>query len=373
MKILHIADLHLGKRVNDFSMIENQSDCLDQICQIVEDEKVELLIIAGDIYDKNIPSHEALMLFDRFVFRLVSLGCRLFVIAGNHDSGTRLAHQSRLLKDKGVYVEGQLQKDIRAIEIKDKDLDVAIYLLPFFKPSDVKQLYPESDPKNYHEAVAYVLEGMQVDQEKINILVTHHFITGSSFSGSELMTVGEATNVESNLFQEFDYVALGHIHRPQCISRQTIRYAGSPLKYSIDECEQEKSVCLVEILSKNQIEIRLIPLQAKYNMIRLNGLFEELIRKNFADKFNREDYFVIELEDKQSIHLALETLRLIYPKILSLQYKYLQIQQQEIEFVQQLSSMELIAHFYKQQFQEEMNQQDECIFESMLKELSDET
>ncbi|MBQ9009389.1 MAG: exonuclease subunit SbcD, partial [Clostridia bacterium] len=231
MKLIHLSDLHIGKRVNEFSMLEDQKFILSRILSIIEDEQPDGVLLAGDIYDKTVPSAEAVALFDHFLVRLSQLGPAVFLISGNHDSPERIAFGGRLMEHSRVYVSPIFDGHIKSVSLKQGDQEVRIFLLPFLKPAQVRHLLDES-VEDYNQAMEACVREMQVNPEDINILVTHQFVTGAVRCDSEELSVGGTDNVDFEVFAPFDYVALGHLHGPQHVGRETIRYAGSPLKYS---------------------------------------------------------------------------------------------------------------------------------------------
>jgi len=321
MKFIHLSDLHLGKRVNEFSMLEDQKYILTKIINIIDEEKPEGVIIAGDVYDKSVPSAEAVELFDDFLVRLAKRSLKVFVISGNHDSAERIAFGGRLMDKSGIYMSPVFSGKIEPITLKDDFGDVNIYMLPFIKPSNVRSFYFENEINTYTDAVKTVIENMKIDLSKRNILITHQFVTGAVRSESEDISVGGTDNVDASVFEGFDYVALGHIHRSQKCVSDYIRYSGTPLKYSFSEANDNKTVTVVEMNGKGNITLGFIPLVPKRDMVEIKGTYDELTLKSFYENTTyQDDYIHITLTDEEDIPDVLTKLRVIYKNIMKLDY-----------------------------------------------------
>lgn len=321
MKFIHLSDLHLGKRINEFSMLEDQKYILTKIINIIDEKKPEGVIIAGDVYDKSVPSAEAVDLFDDFLVRLSNRNLKVFVISGNHDSAERIAFGGRLMDKSGIYMSPVFNGTVEPITLKDDFGDVNIYMLPFIKPANVKRFYPENELVTYTDAVKTVIDNMKIDTSKRNILVTHQFVTGAARSESEDISVGGADNVDASVFEGFDYVALGHIHRSQKCVSDYIRYSGTPLKYSFSEAEDKKTVTMVEMNAKGDIALDFIPLVPMRDMVEIKGTYDELTCKSFYENTTyRDDYIHITLTDEEDIPDVLTKLRVIYKNIMNLHY-----------------------------------------------------
>lgn len=320
MKLIHLSDLHIGKRVNEFSMIEDQRYILDEIVNIIEDESPTAIIIAGDVYDKSVPSAEAVELFDDFLNRLVGLETNVLMISGNHDSAERLAFGAKIFHNSGVYISPVYDGEVNSVKLSDEHGDVNFYLLPFLKPINVRQYFPEEEINSYSKAIEVVLKNLNVDVSERNVIVTHQFVTGAITSDSEELSIGGTDNVDGNLFVEFDYVALGHIHRPQRILRDTMRYCGTPLKYSFSEANHKKSVTIVELGAKGQVGIKTMELTPRRDLREIKGEYMELTAKSFYEDSNTDDYLHITLTDEDEIIDAIGKLRTIYPNIMKLDY-----------------------------------------------------
>ncbi|MBR2411230.1 MAG: exonuclease SbcCD subunit D [Clostridia bacterium] len=322
MKFLHISDLHLGKRVNEFSMTEDQEYILTKIINIIDETEVQGVLIAGDVYDKTVPSAEAVELFDNFLVRLSKRGLRVFVISGNHDSAERIAFGGRLMDKSGIYMSPVYNGSVEPISLRDEYGEINIYMLPFIKPQNVKRFFPESDITSYTDALKTAVDSMKTDTKQRNILITHQFVTGADRTESEDVSVGGTDNVDAAVFSGFDYVALGHIHRAQkCTGNEYIRYSGTPLKYSFSEAGDKKTVTVIDMKEKGSISLDFIPLIPKRDMAEIKGNYEELTLKSFWENTSYgEDYMHITLTDEEDVPDALTKLRVIYKNIMKLDY-----------------------------------------------------
>ena len=321
MRFLHLSDLHIGKRVNEFSMLEDQEYILTKIINIIDEQKPDGIIIAGDVYDKSVPSAEAVELFDEFLVRLSKRDMKVFVISGNHDSAERIAFGGRLMDKSGIYMSPVYNGRIEPVTLSDEFGDVNIYMLPFVKPSNVRRFFPEGEIISYTDAIRVAIDSMSIDTAKRNILVTHQFVTGATRSESEDVSVGGADNVDASVFAGFDYVALGHIHRSQRCGSEFIRYSGTPLKYSFSEANDEKTVTILDVNAKGDISIGFIPLKPKRDMVEIKGTYEELTLKSFWENTSyNEDFIHITLTDEEDVPDALTKLRVIYKNIMKLDY-----------------------------------------------------
>lgn len=370
MKIIHLSDLHLGKRLNEFSLIEDQEYILNQILEAVEAEKPDAVVIAGDVYDKAIPSIEAVGLFDEFLVRLAGLHTHIFVISGNHDSPERIAFGARLLDASGIHLSPVYDGQVRPITLTDELGPVNFYLLPFVKPIHVRRFFPDDPTDTYTQALATAVSHMGLDARQRNILVTHQFVTGAARSESEEISVGGADNVDSAVFQSFDYVALGHIHRPQHCGSEHIRYCGTPLKYSFSEAKDEKSIAVAELKEKGSLTLRKLPLKPLRELVELRGSFEELTRKEFYQGTSWDtDYTHLTLTDENDIPDALGKLRLIYRNLMKLDYDNARTRAAgEITGERQRgkSPLELFADFYELQNNQPMTAEQLVFLEELI-------
>lgn len=321
MKFLHLADLHLGKRVNGFSMLEDQAHILRQILAILDDEQPDGVLIAGDVYDKSVPSVEAVELLDGFLTELRTRGVPVLLISGNHDSPERLAFGGRVMDSCGIHISPVYDGALAPVTLHDEFGPVHVWLLPFVKPAHMRRWFPDADIESYTDAMAEAVAHMDIDTAARNVLVTHQFVTGGTCSGSEELSVGGTDNVDSGVFAPFDYVALGHLHGAQHIGRETIRYAGSPLKYSFSEARQHKSVTVVTLGEKGDVQVRTVALTPLRELREIRGSYDELTARSFYEHTTyRSDYLHLILTDEQDVFDAMSRLRTIYPYLMTLDY-----------------------------------------------------
>ena len=354
MKFIHLSDLHLGKRVNAFSMLPDQRAVLQEILSITETERPDAVLIAGDVYDKSVPPAEAVELFDSFLVGLARLGRPVYLISGNHDSPERLAFANRLLDHTGVHIAPVYGGEIRPFVLEDQYGPVNLYLLPFVKPAHVRRYFPEQDIADYSQALAAAVKAMGVDPAARNVLVTHQFVTGAERSQSEELSVGGTDNVDAAIFKDFDYVALGHLHRPQNVGTEHIRYCGSPLKYSFSEAGDRKSVTVAELGEKGSLTLRRVDLHPERDMVELRGTYEELTQKKFYEGTGwQEDYVHITLTDEDSILDGAARLRVIYHNLMKLDYDNARTRRSALPDADrqgaQKSPLELFGDLYKTQ------------------------
>lgn len=353
MKLIHLSDLHLGKRVNEFSMLEDQAYILDRILEIVREAAVDAVLIAGDVYDKPVPPAEAVQLFDSFLTRLAGRPVPVFIISGNHDSGERLAFGARLLASRGVYLSTVFDGRVDPVLLKDGHGEVAVYLLPFMKPAHARRAYPEEEINSYNDAVRAAIARMEVDPARRNVLVAHQFVTGAKRCDSEELSIGGLDNVDASVFDSFDYVALGHIHGPQSVGRETVRYCGTPLKYSFSEAGHSKSVTLVALEEKGRVRIEPIPLAPLRDMREIRGSYLELTARSAWEGTSREDYLHVTLTDEEDVPEAIGRLRAVYPNVMRLDYDNQRTRsRQNVEAadgVEQKPPLGLLEEFYQLQ------------------------
>ena len=324
MKFFHLADLHLGKRVNGFPMIEDQKIILDQILELADTEHPDAVVIAGDVYDKSIPSVEAVNLMDDFLVELVRRKLQVFVISGNHDSAERVSYGGRVMEQSGIHISPRIS-GCGPIRLDDQYGPLYIYLIPYIHPSVVREAYPEEKVTDWTQAMEVLIRNAHVDPAARNIAVAHQYVTASGVRpeecDSEQKHIGGLDNVDYSVFDAFDYVALGHLHGPQRIGRDTVRYAGSPLKYSFSEEKHKKSVTFVEIKEKGQVEYRQLPLVPARDFKTLRGTFGEVMSPGFTAPLSAEDYYRIILTDEQDVDQALARLRkYFYKNLMDLEY-----------------------------------------------------
>lgn len=376
MKIMHLSDLHIGKKVNEYSMLQDQIYILKEILRIIDNEKVETVIIAGDVYDRSLPPNEALELFDEFLYQLSGRNVNVFVISGNHDSPERISYGGRMMTENKIFLSPVYDGNVKPITLNDDYGEVNFYLLPFIRPADIRRYFPDENIENYTDAVKVAIDNMNVDFSERNILVTHQFVTGAELSESEDIIVGGTDNVSGEVFDGFDYVALGHIHREQTVGKDNIRYCGTPLKYSFSEAKNIKSVTILDFNDKGNIEYSKIPLTPFRDMREIRGTYYELTLKSNYESTNTEDYLHITLTDEEDIPDAIGKLRSIYPNIMKLDYDNLRTRGSgtvdAIENIESKSPFELFADLFKQQNNQDMSEEQEEIMRNLIDKIWEE-
>ncbi len=376
MKLIHLSDLHIGKRVCEYSMLEDQKHILLQIIGIIDAEKPDGVIIAGDVYDKSVPSAEAVEVFDDFLTLLAKRKVKTFVISGNHDSPERLSFGSRLMEQSGIYISKDYNGRVEPIRLTDSHGELFVYLLPFVKPVGVRKYYPEEEIASYTDGVSVAVKNMALDKSKRNVLVTHQFITDARISESEEITVGGTDNVDAEVFADFDYVALGHIHGPQNCGTERIRYCGTPLKYSFSEVCHKKSVTVVEMEEKGQLAVRTVELVPMRDMYEIRGRFEDIMQKSFyGGTPYPESYMRITLTDEDDVPNALGALRAVYPYIMKLGYDNTRTRNSSTvdsaEDIERKSEYELFAEFYEGQNGQPMSKEQSEFIKALIEELKE--
>lgn len=376
MKIMHLSDLHIGKKVNEYSMLQDQIYILKEILRIIDNEKVETVIIAGDVYDRSLPPNEALELFDEFLYQLSGRNVNVFVISGNHDSPERISYGGRMMTENKIFLSPVYDGNVKPITLNDDYGEVNFYLLPFVRPADIRRYFPDENIENYTDAVKVAIDNMNVDFSERNIFVTHQFVTGAELSESEDIIVGGTDNVSGEVFDGFDYVALGHIHREQTVGKDNIRYCGTPLKYSFSEAKHIKSVTILDFNNKGNIEYSKIPLTPFRDMREIRGTYYELTLKSNYESTNTEDYLHITLTDEEDIPDAIGKLRSIYPNIMKLDYDNLRTRGSgtvdAIENIESKSPFELFADLFKQQNNQDMSEEQEEIMRNLIDKIWEE-
>lgn len=369
MKLIHLSDLHIGKRVNEFPMLEDQKYILKEILSIVDQEQPDGVMIAGDVYDKPVPPAEAVQVFDAFLTDLADQSVPVFVISGNHDSPERLAFGGQLMVGRGVHMAPVYDGHVQPVELKDEYGSVWIYMLPFIKPAVVRRYFPEAEIETYDDAVRIAIEHMggsghpeeNVLQKRSGdrcILMAHQFVMGASACDSEELSIGGLEQVSAELFQAFDYVALGHIHGPQKVGRETVRYCGTPLKYSFSEAGHKKSVTVVELFEKGNTVVSVRPLHPLHDMREMKGSYGEITDLSFYRGTATDDYLHITLTDEEDILDAIGKLRSIYPNVMKLDYDNRRTREgRSVEGLAQVrkSPMELFAELYELQNNQPMS------------------
>ncbi len=377
---MHLADLHLGKRVNGFSMMEDQEYILNRILEIMEEEQPDGLLIAGDVYDKTIPPAEAVRLMDDFLTAVAAKHVPVFLISGNHDSAERVAFGHQLMQGSGIWISPVYDGTIRHRTLEDRWGEVNIYLVPFLRPSVVRSFFPDVEIEDYTDALRTIIEDLQVDTSRRNVVLAHQFVTAAGAlpetCDSEQLSVGGLDRVDGSVFSPFDYTALGHLHGPQRVGSETIRYAGSPLKYSFSELHQKKSVTVAELRAKGETEIWQIPLQPRREMIELRGTFEEILEEARKKGEPQTDYYHMILTDETDVVDALSRLREYYPNIMLLDYDNRRTRSQkeveQLDRVEERTPGELFAALYEQQNGQEMDSDRKEYLDGLIREIWEE-
>ena len=373
MKLFHLSDLHIGKRVNEFSMIEDQKYILTQILYAADQEKPDGILISGDVYDRTIPTAEAVQVFDAFLTRLSEQKIPAFIISGNHDSAERLAFGSSLMGKSGIYFSKVYDGTVEKIPMQDAYGTVWIYLLPFLRPSTIRHALPEraEEVQSAADAVRIALEQTKIDEKERNVLLAHQFVTGAKRCDAEELQVGDVDQIPAELFALFEYVALGHIHSPQKVGRETVRYCGAPLKYSFSEAGQEKSITVVELKEKGSVDLRTIPLKPLYDLRKIRGTYLEVTAKSFYENRDCEDYLQVTLTDEEDVPDGMAKLRTIYPNLMRLEYDNKRTRSnaevRAAERVEEKSELELFQEFYELQNNQSMTEVQEQFVEELLR------
>ena len=374
MKFIHISDLHIGKRVNEYSMLEDQEYILTKIINITDDQKADCVIIAGDVYDKSVPSAEAVELFDDFLVRLSKRNLNVFVISGNHDSPERIAFGGRLMTESGIYMSPVYDGNISPVVLEDEFGKINIWMLPFVKPSHVRRYNEEAQISSYTDAMAVAIGNLEINTDERNIMITHQFVTGATRSESEEISVGGTDNVDVSVFDSFDYTALGHIHRPQNCKSEKVRYCGTPLKYSFSEAGDEKSVTVAELKAKGTLEINTIPLVPMRDMVEIKGKYDEIMLRDFyKDTTYQQDYVHITLTDEEDIPDAVGKLRTVYHNLMKLDYDNTRTRTVNIidgaEDVEKKSPYEHFAEFYEMQNNQSMSDEQSTFIQTLVEQV----
>lgn len=373
MKFVHLSDLHLGKRVNEYSMLEDQEYILTKIINIIDDEKPAGVIIAGDVYDKSIPSAEAVQMFDDFLTRLAKRNLQVFVISGNHDSPERMSFGSRLMDQSGIHISQVYNGKIEPFAMKDEHGIINVYMLPFVKPAHVKRFSDESI-ESYTDAIRVAVAEMNVDQGARNLLITHQFVTGAIRSESEDISVGGSDNVDVTVFDDFDYIALGHIHSPQNCTSEKVRYCGTPLKYSFSEAKDNKSVTIVDLAEKGSLSVKTVPLIPMRDMVEIKGRYNEIMLKSFYENTSyQEDYTHITLTDEEDIVDAIGKLRTVYHNLMKLDYDNKRTRSVSrvdgAVDVETKTPIELFSDFYELQNNQPMSDEQRAFVEDLIEQV----
>ena len=373
MKFIHISDLHLGKRIYETSLIEDQRHILEQILQIIAGEQPDGVMIAGDIYDKAFMPVEAVTLFDDFLNALHERSLPVYIISGNHDSADRLAFGSKILSMGNIHIAPPYSGTVFSVDAADEFGMLHIYLLPFVKRSLIKSLFPDEEIETATDALRSVIGKIGLDPDERNVLIAHQFITGAKISESEEHSVGGTDNVDASAFAGFDYVALGHLHGPQPIERETVRYSGTPLKYSFSEAQHEKSVTVVELKEKGNVVVRTVPLIPLRDMRDIRGTYEELMHRGNNESEGKQDFIRAILTDESDVPDAMTRLRSVYPNILTLEYDNKRTQGSavltETVDVEKKTPYDLFSEFFEWRNNIPMDPQQQKIINDLIEEI----
>lgn len=376
MKLIHLSDLHLGKRLNEFSMLEEQNAILKQILEIIDLEAPNGVILAGDIYDKSIPPADAVQLFDEFLCELARRNLQVFIISGNHDSPERIAFGSRIMDASGIHLSPVYDGSVTPITVSDGEISVNIYMLPFVKPSHVRRFFADEEITSYTDALRVAISNMNIDASGINILVTHQFITDATTCDSEERSVGGSDNVDASVFDGFDYVALGHIHGAQNCGSERIRYCGTPLKYSFSEIEHEKSVTVVEFSAKDSLSVREVPLTPLHDMSEIRGSFAELTDPvYYTNNSITENYLRVILTDEDDVPNAISRLRSVYKNLMAVKYdnqRTRSVNTVSAADSENKSAYELFSDFFKLQNNTDMSAEQSEYMQKLIEEIEEE-
>ena len=374
MKLFHLSDLHIGKRLYEYSLLEDQKYILDEIVRLAGEERPDAVLLAGDLYDKAVPPAEAVMVLDDFLKKLKGLGIPIFMISGNHDSAERVAFGAGLFEQAEVYVSPVYDGQVKHVTMQDEYGPVELYLLPFLKPSAVRHAFPEEAEKivTFQDACACAMRHLEVDPAGRNVILSHQFVTGAELCDSEENFVGGLDSIEASLFDDFDYVALGHIHSPQSVGRPSVRYCGTPLKYSFSE-ERAKSVTVVELREKGDLEIRTIPLVPLRDLRKIRGTYLEVSAKSFYEGTNTQDYLMVTLTDEEDVPDGMRKLKTIYPNLMTLAYDNRRTRENqeiiEAQEIERKSEKELFEEFFEMQNNKPLQEEQGEILSKVIRTL----
>ena len=373
MKFIHMSDLHLGKHINQFSMLEDQKYIFNEIVEIIKKEKPNALLLSGDIYDKPIPPVEAVNLLDDFLSKIALEKIPVLIISGNHDSPDRLSFGSSLMKSSQIYISQVYDGNIQCVTLEDENGPVNFYLLPYIKPSTVRQVFPEEKINSFNDAVKLALSKLSLNKDERNVLLAHQFVTGAQTCESEELFVGGSENVDASLFDDFDYVALGHIHGPQKVGRESIRYCGTPLKYSFSEVNHKKGLCLVELTKKGDINCALIPLKPLHEMRKLKGTFQEIMFGPESKASNKDDYLHITLTDEMDVPEGYGRLSSVYKNLISMDYDNSRTRANQdmtlLDNIKTVKPLELFEEFFEKQNNKKMTEDQKNFMEKLIEEI----
>lgn len=378
MRLLHLADLHLGKRVNEFSMLKDQEHILEQVLMLACTQKADGVLVAGDVFDKTVPSVEAVSLLDNFLTKLSGYHIPVYIISGNHDSAQRLSFGAQLIEKSAIYVAGEYLGEVKKVCEEDAFGPVNIYLLPFIKPAQVRAVWKEEaqEIETYQDAVSFVLQKTQIDKSKRNILVAHQFVSGAAVCDSEERSVGGLDQIAVSCFDGFDYVALGHLHGPQSVGCETVRYAGTLLKYSFSEIPHHKSITLVELGPKGEAAVQTFPVNPLHDMRQIRGSYEEITRRANYENTDTADYMRIILTDEEDVFDAVGKLRAIYPNLMRLEYDNTRTgtcrTAETVTQEEEKGPAEFVEELFRMQNHKPMNEEQKTYMEKLIEQVWEE-
>lgn len=379
MKILHLADLHLGKVIQEQSLLEDQKYMLNEIIEKIKEEEIDIILISGDVYDRSIPQADAIDLLDDFLNILIKdLKKQVFIISGNHDSKERLGFGNKIFENEGLFISSKYEGKIKKVELQDEYGKLNIYMLPFIKPIEVKK-YFDDESLSYDETIKKIIEKEDIDESQRNIILTHQFVTSIGEeverTESEVLTLGGTDNVDISNYNKFDYVAIGHVHRPQRIGRDTARYAGTMLKYSFSEVNHKKTMPIIDFKEKGNIDIKLVELKPLRDMREIKGPIEKLI-ENYEEE-NANDYIRAIITNEEPVYDAIGQIRRIYPNVLKLEVQNskilsnIEFKTENLQKVKSKSEVELFNEFYKFQNNIELNVEQKNLIQEVVKEIKE--
>lgn len=371
MKLFHISDLHLGKRIYEFSMLEEQRELLSAILQKIDEEKPQALLISGDIYDKPVPPTEAVKLLDAFLTELSARNLHTYLIAGNHDSAQRLEFGKEIFRKECIHISGSLGAGLEHFTETDAYGSLEVWLLPFFKPAHVNGLLAEETVSSYAEAASVLLEREKIDFSKRNIILVHQFITWKGTaeqSESETLSLGGVDEIDAGLFFDFEYTACGHLHNPQKMGRETVRYAGSPMPYSFSEMRRKKGITVVDIKEKGNVSFDFIPLETKRSFREIKGPLQELLAAGRAEG-GSEDYIRCILTNQEALLDPVGQLRSVYPNLMTLEFEQqaLAVQQEGLLDTEDLRPEELFSLFFEKQNEKSLDETQKKLLQGIWK------
>lgn len=383
MKILHLSDLHIGKIVLEQSMLEDQKYMLDQIIDEIKKEKIEVVLISGDVYDRSVPPADAVDVLDNFLKVLIKdLKIKVFMIAGNHDSKERLNFGSKIFANDGLYICANYNGKLDKVELEDEFGKLNIYMLPYIKPVEVKKYFEDMEILSYNDAVKAVLENEEINKDERNIIISHQFVTAGNEepekSDSETIFLGGTENVDVSCYSDFDYVAIGHIHGPQRIGRDTARYAGTILKYSFSEVNQNKCLTVLDFREKDSLDIKLVPIKPLRDMRVIKGPIEELLKEENYITTNREDYIRAIITNEEPVYDAIGQIKKVYPNTLRLDIENskvtagLEANMTNLDNIKKKDEVELFNEFFNFQHNQDLSDIQLEIIKDVVKEVKKE-